>query len=95
MTEKTMPITEEDQIQRALKAIEEFDPSQHEGEDALDLRAISQAQDAVQRANTDLMVAVRHARLHRGRSWGQIALQLGVSRQAARERFGDKVNAID
>ena len=63
-------------------------------EDASDLRAISQAQDAVQRANTDLTVAVWNARLHRGRSWGQIALQLGVSRQAARERFGDKVKAI-
>jgi len=28
-----------------------------------------------------------------GRSWGEIGIALGVSRQAARERFSDKIRA--
>jgi hypothetical protein len=61
-------------------------------EDASDLRAIAHARDAVQRADTDLLVAIRDARLNHGRSWGQIAIMLGVSRQAAHERFGEKIH---
>jgi hypothetical protein len=91
MTEQTAAVTEEEQIQRALKAIEEFDPSTAKWEDASDLRAISQARDAVRRANVDLAVAVHSARLNHGRSWGMIAIQLGVSRQAARERWAPKI----
>jgi hypothetical protein len=36
--------------------------------------------------------AVEVARAH-GRSWNQIAVALGVSRQAARQRFASKVGA--
>jgi acetyl-CoA acetyltransferase len=92
MTEKTTVPTEQEQIERALKAIEEFDPSQHEMEDASDLRAIAQAADAIKSAEYDLRVAVEVARKLRGRSWGLIAGMLGVSRQAARQRFDQHVD---
>jgi hypothetical protein len=39
-----------------------------------------------------LREAVHLARAH-GRSWNQIAVALGVSRQAARQRFADKIGA--
>jgi hypothetical protein len=41
-----------------------------------------------------LREAVEVARAH-GRSWNQIAVALGVSRQAARQRFADKVRSRD
>ena len=36
-----------------------------------------------------------HTRTHavNGRSWGEIGIALGVSRQAARERFAEKARA--
>ncbi|MGA2007216.1 MAG: sigma-70 family RNA polymerase sigma factor, partial [Solirubrobacteraceae bacterium] len=37
----------------------------------------------------DAVTAARNA----GRSWNRIAVALGVSRQAARQRFGDKASA--
>lgn len=53
-----------------------------------DLVAVARAADAVEAAKAALEAAVTNART-RDRSWNQIALSLGVSRQAARQRFGD------
>lgn len=53
-----------------------------------DLVAVARAADAVEAAKAALEAAVANART-RDRSWNQIALSLGVSRQAARQRFGD------
>jgi hypothetical protein len=53
-----------------------------------DLVAIASAADAVEAAKVALEAAVTNARAE-NRSWNQIALSLGVSRQAARQRFGD------
>jgi hypothetical protein len=83
---------EDERIARALKAIEEFDPSQHPGEDVIDLRAIAEATDAVQAAEYRLREAIGVARKLHGRSWGQIAISLGVSRQAANERWAKKID---
>jgi DNA-directed RNA polymerase specialized sigma24 family protein len=55
--------------------------------DASDLRRVGEAADAIEHARETLREAVASAR-SRGRSWGQIGMVLGVSRQAARERFG-------
>jgi len=58
--------------------------------DASDLRAIGDAMRAV--ATSDLMLAERVAQARaKGRTWTQIAAVLGVSKQAARERFGEPV----
>lgn len=62
-------------------------------EDAADLRAIAHAVDAIRAGEARLLEAVGVARLLRGRSWGEIGIALGVSRQAARERFGEKLHA--
>jgi len=53
-----------------------------------DLAAVARAADAVEAAKAALEAAVANART-RDWSWNQIALSLGVSRQAARQRFGD------
>jgi hypothetical protein len=56
--------------------------------DASDLRAIGDAMRAV--ATSDLALAERVADARaRGRTWTQVAAVLGVSKQAARERFGE------
>jgi hypothetical protein len=63
-----------------------------------DLRAIAEAADAVKAAQALLNERVAIARA-RGRSWNRIAIPLGVSRQAAREKFsrgqGDDVDQHD
>ena len=51
-----------------------------------DLEAIQRAADAVESARHQLRQAVRNAR-KRGRSWEEIGADLGISRQAAWERF--------
>jgi pyrroloquinoline quinone (PQQ) biosynthesis protein C len=57
-----------------------------------DLQAIAAAVDAVRANDERLQEAVLRARAH-GRSWNHIALALGVSRQAARQRFAEKTKA--
>ncbi|MGA2470184.1 MAG: sigma-70 family RNA polymerase sigma factor [Solirubrobacteraceae bacterium] len=57
-----------------------------------DLRAVAAACDALRADEARLRDAVELARA-RGRSWNQIAVALGVSRQAARQRFAGKTAA--
>jgi hypothetical protein len=57
-----------------------------------DLRTIAEAADAARADEARLREAVQVARA-RGRSWNQIAVALGVSRQAARQRFASKQHA--
>lgn len=51
-----------------------------------DLREVAAASEAVHTDEVRLREAVEVARAH-GRSWNHIAVALGVSRQAARQRF--------
>jgi hypothetical protein len=60
--------------------------------DITDLRAIAEATDRVRAGEARVRELVQLARGH-GRSWTQIGIALGVSRQAARERFSEKVRA--
>jgi hypothetical protein len=66
------------------------DTAQVEGTD--DLRDIATAAEVVRADDARLREAVLLARAH-GRSWNHIALALGVSRQAARQRYADKAKA--
>jgi hypothetical protein len=68
----------------------ETDPAQVTAID--DLRAIADAVAAVTAAEDRLKGSVEAARAQ-GRSWRQIGLVLGVSRHAARERFGQQPTA--
>lgn len=54
-----------------------------------DLQAVAEASEAVSSDEQRLRDAVHTARA-RGRSWNEIGVALGVSRQAARQRFVEK-----
>jgi hypothetical protein len=81
--------TETDELVNTEALLDELGPaclgSPHT--DASDLRRIGEAAQAIDAARDALSAAVTAAR-ERGRSWGQIGMVLGVSKQAARERFG-------
>lgn len=64
-----------------------------EAKDGADLRAVGEALVAVDEAQAELVAAVASARGH-GRSWTDVANVLGVSRQAARQRFADAVERL-
>lgn len=83
----------EEEITRAAQRFEqladELDPSRTSAEDIEDLRTVAEAADAVRVSEARLAEAVQRARA-RGRSWNRISIALGVTRQAARQRFGGK-----
>jgi hypothetical protein len=56
-----------------------------------DLGAVASATEEVRAAQARLVQAVEISRGH-GRSWNELAVPLGVSRQAARQRFANEVS---
>jgi len=78
--------------ERFERLAETLDPATARVEETNDLRAIATAAEAVRADDARLREAVLLARA-RGRSWNHIALALGVSRQAARQRFAGKASA--
>ena len=83
----------EREIEQAAERFERLaatlDPGATKAEETDDLRAVATAAEAVRADDARLREAVLVARA-RGRSWNHIALALGVSRQAARQRFSEK-----
>lgn len=75
---------------RFEKLTAELDPATTTADRTDDLREIAVAADAARADEARLRKAVSVARAH-GRSWNHIAIALGVSRQAARQRFADKL----
>lgn len=82
----------DEQIEEAARRAEEFDPDAASVEDISDLRAIADAVAAALAAEARVREAVELARA-RGRSWNEISVPLGVSRQAARQRFAETTHA--
>ena len=85
----TMAHTEEELAQAAQRfeqLADQLDPAETQAENIDDLRAVAEAADAVRASEARLTEAVQRARA-RGRSWNRIAVAIGVSRQAARQRF--------
>lgn len=82
----------EEAARRFEALAEELDPDTADVEDLADLRAIAEAAERARRGEALLTERVALARAH-GRSWNRIAAALGVSRQAARQRFSGKVDA--
>jgi hypothetical protein len=84
------------EIDEAARRFEELaDRMDPAGADVLridDLREVAIVSEAVRTDEERLREAVAAARTH-GRSWNQIAVALGVSRQAARQRFADKIQS--
>lgn len=89
-----MTIRTDQEIESAAARFEQWadslDPATAEFEDISDLRAIAGAADALRADEARLRELVELARGH-GRSWNRIAIALGVSRQAARQRFAEKI----
>jgi hypothetical protein len=88
-----MPRTHE-QLQKAVADtdawLDSIDPAAiaSPDSDGADLRAVGDALRAVAVSDLELAERVADARAN-GRTWTQIAAILGVSKQAARERFGE------
>lgn len=85
-----MPRTREQIAKAAEEAeawLDQLDPTVTPAEDAADLREIAAAMTAASGADVRLRQAVDAARSN-GKSWAAIGAVLGVSRQAAQERFG-------
>jgi len=80
--------TEAEQYERLMTAADaaETDPA-IVADDTRDLAAVAAASDALDAADAALRTAVDEARAH-GRSWASIGTALGVTRQAAFQRFG-------
>lgn len=88
-----MPRTREQLEQAAADVqrwLDKMDPTEMASAeaDSTDLRRIGVALAAVAASETELAEAVHAARVN-GRSWGDIGMVLGVSRQAARTRFAE------
>ena len=81
----------EEAARRSRELADALDPETAGVEDLADLRAIAEAAERTRRDKALLTERVALARAH-GRSW-TVAAALGVSRQAARQRFGGKVGA--
>lgn len=85
-----------DEIERAARRFEQLadglDPDTAEIDRTDDLRQVATISETLRAEEAQLRETVNIARAH-GRSWNQIALALGVSRQAARQRFSDKTHA--
>ena len=80
----------EDAARRFARLAGHLDPATAHVDDLSDLRAIAEAADQARRDEALVIERVAAARA-RGRSWNRVAVALGVSRQAARHRFADKV----
>lgn len=63
-----------------------LDPDEQPARDARHLRRIAEAQQAIDEAQQELRDAVAAAR-QAGDSWAAVGMVLGVSRQAAYQRF--------
>jgi len=83
----------DEEIERAAERYrlltETLDPGVTQADDLSDLRAVATAAEATREDEARLREAVETARAH-GRSWNHIGAALGVSRQAARQRFSRK-----
>jgi hypothetical protein len=80
-----------DETERAEQMLDALDPGTAEMDNTEDLRAVAVAADAVAGDQARLAGVVGVARAH-GRSWTRIGTALGISRQAARQRFADKTS---
>jgi len=91
-----MPKHTNKDIEAAAKRFEQWaenvDPATIRWQESPELAAVAQAADSVRADEARLRDAVTAAR-NAGGSWNRIAIALGVSRQAARQRFSNKASA--
>jgi hypothetical protein len=82
--------TKTDETTAAEQWLDQLDPNDPtvKVRDGRYLRHVREAASAAEAAHEDLRSAVAEARAN-GESWGTIGMVLGVSRQAAQQRFRD------
>lgn len=62
---------------------------------AADIDSLGELAELAGELDAQLVRAVRRAREDDGYSWAEIGARLGVSRQAAQQRFGRAIAAVD
>jgi hypothetical protein len=82
----TTPREKERELAETEAWLDSLDPATTPAEDPVDLRALAEANDGLEQAERSVAAAVDVARAA-GRSWAQIGMILGISRQAAQQRF--------
>lgn len=90
-----MPHTDADIAEAARRferLADDLDPATTPVEPIDDLGQIAAVSEAVRADEARLQKSVSIARAH-DRSWNEIAIALGVSRQAARQRFSNRIDA--
>ncbi|QOR72516.1 hypothetical protein IM660_00515 [Ruania alkalisoli] len=78
--------------ERADQFLDNLDPDVTPADDPSELRRIGLALRDIEASQNELRDAVAAARTA-GRSWSQIGMVLGVSKQSAQERFGTRAAA--
>ncbi|OBF66505.1 hypothetical protein A5753_07160 [Mycobacterium sp. 852002-51971_SCH5477799-a] len=79
---------EAEETEAAERWLDQLDPADVTLDDAQYLRRIREAADELDGAEARLRAAVAEAREH-NETWGLIGMVLGVSRQAAQQRFSE------
>lgn len=86
----------DDEIEQAARRFErladDLDPETADLDRTDDLSNVAAVSEAIRANEARLKEAVETARAN-GRSWNQIAVALGVTRQAARQRFAASARA--
>ena len=82
-----------DKLAALEKWAEEVDPDDMKWVDTTLLKSVSRLADQRDETEKELAQAVAAAR-QGGWSWGHIGLMLGVSRQAAQQKYGAKVTEL-
>ncbi|MGB4689795.1 MAG: hypothetical protein WBH16_06290 [Candidatus Nanopelagicales bacterium] len=72
--------------------LDQLDVENVQAADISDLQKIASAVQSIAQGQADLATAVAQARAN-GRSWARIATVLGVSKQAAHDRFANQIHA--
>lgn len=81
------PDNEADELAATEEWLDNLDPDEVEVVDPVELRRVGLAKRGIEYAEEELRDAVKSAR-EAGQSWAAIGRTLGISRQAAHERFG-------
>ncbi|MGO9927141.1 MAG: helix-turn-helix domain-containing protein, partial [Mycobacterium sp.] len=95
-TQAQIDAAESEETEAAERWLDQLDPNDPDVQldDARYLRRIRQAADELRGTEAGLRAAVAEARAH-GETWGLIGMVLGISRQAAQQRFKDIAPAIN
>ena len=88
---KTTKVT--DETTAAEEWLDQIEPAEVPGRDGKNLRHVAEAAERAGLADSELRAAVANARAA-GETWAMIGMVLGVTRQAAFQRFGRDMTGV-